>query len=174
MENNANYAECNAEFIDDFLRRIGATSRYVDINNFNNIPTSAGLYMFFVKPGPDSKFTYPIYVGYTTRSFQQRFREHATNGVIYEFTNRGFPRNCRNLSLHAYFVQLYGCTAKFIESVLLEAFDFCLNREENPPVRLILDTSDRFTYYQTKDTFNHSFQTNFNKVKDIYDLHRQF
>ncbi|OWF36057.1 hypothetical protein KP79_PYT06533 [Mizuhopecten yessoensis] len=170
MTNNC--AERNEPFIRYFLEKIG-TCQDLPISDLNTIPTTCGLYVFYVKFNPTSKERYPIYAGITRRSFRQRFKEHdSPGGVIYKVANGEFPKNFRNLSLHAYLVNFPAVTSKFIESVLLEAFDFCLNTDENVGIRDNLDIDDQFPAEDSKHNFDISWGNIIGSIQEVDKFYR--
>ena len=139
-----NLAELNGPFVVRILQQVFVsfgTSQVTEQNKRNVGSTMAGgLYMFFVMPQGSQEERYcPIYVGYTSRTFRQRFREHADNGVIRKFfdgqlrtTVKGAQKACY---LYVSEFQYDAPAAKLLESVFLNAFDFALNVEENGAAR---------------------------------------
>lgn len=92
-------------------------------------PNHGGLYMFTVK---NRTSEYPVYVGYTGRSFRRRFGEHANRGVIRDFHQEIYPQpHWNNYSLHVYTYSGDYAAAKLLESIFLRSFDFARNTEEN-------------------------------------------
>ena len=109
--------------------------------------TDRGLYMFFVTNSgnvTDRYYYAPIYVGITSRTFNQRFKEHAQDGVIHKFldwqsrSQEFLPKCCR---LYVSEFIFDAPAAKLLESVFLEAFDFPLNVRENDKARLEYEVS---------------------------------
>ena len=93
-------------------------------------PNTCGLYMFSLRD--NNNIDYPVYVGYTGRSFRRRFREHGNNGVINGFYTGVFPQpNVPNLHLFVYTFSGDFAAAKLLESIFLRSFDFARNIEEN-------------------------------------------
>ena len=103
--------------------------------------------MFFVMNSgniTDRRYYAPIYVGITSRNFNQRFKEHAQDGVIYKFLDW----QSRSQDFLTKWCKLYvsefifdAPAAKLLESVFLEAFDFPLNVRENDKARLEYEVS---------------------------------
>jgi len=170
-------AELNGPFIGYILGKIFGGSvnyRQVTPQNMQNIgsPNYEGLYVFFVKFRKEQHYC-PIYVGYTSRNFCQRFREHATNGVIYKFQNGQIRAT---VDFHPVggaqavcdlYVSEFGCdapAAKLLESVFLKAFNFALNVAENGQERDTVETSVRKTPEQSYDFFVPAFE---NVMQDV-------
>lgn len=105
--------------------------------------------MLFVSPKDlPGDCLYPIYVGYTSRTFDERFKEHASKekGVFEKFFTNGQPetyfKGVKNeCDLYVMELPMYPRAAKLLESVFLEAFDFALNTEENGKERKSVELS---------------------------------
>ena len=134
------YAEQNGEFIVKFIREIFTRNSKefkvvaidADKNMLDDSTKKEGLYMLFVSPkGVQVDRLYPIYVGYTSRPFDVRFKEHARKekGVLEKFFTRGEPKITfqgveTECDLYVIELPLDPRAAKLLESVFLEAFDF--------------------------------------------------
>lgn len=125
-----------------------------------------GLYLFFVESTMTKK-RYPVYIGYTGRTFGERFYEHATreNGVIYKvLVSKVFGGSYK---LFVYTHSLSPVTAKVVESIFLKAFDFALNTEENGKLHN-LDLSKEFSKEVSYDDFKLTYQNIMGELtKDI-------
>ena len=75
----------------------------------------------------------PVYVGITGRKFSTRFQEHINSGKIKD-------NWIKNENVFASVMPMDLPTAKFLESTLLVAFDFALNKQENDGERYDLAT----------------------------------
>ena len=131
--------------------------------NKDNIGNATcGLYMFFVKPRGEETVFSPAYVGYTSRSFGLRFREHAKEGkLIGGFLAVQKDHKCD------LFVSEFPCRpmiAKLLESIFLKAFDFAYNRMENGQKR---DTVDLYTYNPQNDVSDQVAKGEFKKGVDL-------
>ena len=104
-----------------------------------------GLYIFYMKPDPQSELRYPVYVGVTKQSFKERFQRHASNGVIYKVWRGEFPKEVSGLGLYAYCTHYHGSAAKSIKSILLATFDFALKTRRDT-----IDTSETYPKEWTK------------------------
>ena len=85
------YAERNIDFIINVLQVLTEQKmdepREVDSERpQDSVSTNAGVYVLFANRRGDRPI--PIYIGITSRSFKQRFREHARNGVIQKFNDQ--------------------------------------------------------------------------------------
>ena len=131
-------------------------------------PNHGGLYMFTVR---NRTSEYPVYVGYTGRSFRRRFNEHGNRGVIHDFYQGVYPqRNWNNYSLFVYTYSGDFAASKLLESIFLRSFDFARNTEENnnqthnnlriPPENLPEDS---------KASFAEGYQAIMEDVKEIQD-----
>ena len=101
-----------------------------------------GLYLFSVRSKVTEK-RYPVYIGYTGRTFAKRFYEHATqeNGVIHKVLVSKVFGDSYDLYVHCH--SLSPVTSKVFESIFLRAFDFDLNTDENGETHA-LDISTEF------------------------------
>ena len=158
--------------INAILRRLAGTCNdqvprlayeKVTYGNKDNIgtKTTCGLYMFFVQPKNEQTVFSPAYVGYTSRSFGLRFREHAKEGkLIGGFLAVQKDHKCD------LFVSEFPCRpmiAKLLESIFLKAFDFAYNRMENGQQR---DTVNLYTYNKQYDE---PMSTSKAKFKEVFD-----
>ena len=148
---NPNLAELNGPFVVHILREVFvsfAPCQVTEQNKRNVGSTMAGgLYMFFVMPQDSQEERYcPIYVGYTSRTFRQRCREHADNGVIRKFFDGQLRTTVKGVQKACYlYVSEFQCdapAAKLLESVFLNAFNFALNVEENGAARVTVELSE--------------------------------
>lgn len=169
-------AERNGPFIFEFLRQVfGPHQDYLVSNTqHTNIPNNnqRGLYMFYIETG---SIRYPIYVGVTGRSFRTRFLEHRNGGIIhlYNQANGGFPQNIPFQQRHQYplnviCVPLSFPVAKFIESVFLVNFDFCLNREENGNVRINIDLHQQYDVHESRPEFHIGFSNLKEELENVF------
>lgn len=171
MENSA---ETNAPFIFWLIEHLwGNKSQSVNVSSdedVNGTPNHLrGMYIFYLDSG---KVQYPIYVGITSRNFRVRFKEHLSRpaGVIYQWMNRHFPLNdyTRVLPLQAILIpNIYPIEAKMMESVLLEAFDFCLNVGENGQSRMYLELAAQFRPEDSKQNFDIHFGNIMGEINQV-------
>lgn len=150
------YAENNAFFIFttiDRLKESGCTVNDVDIKSYTQNPNVVsdfkGLYIFYVTFNSLETTRIPIYVGVTDQGFRTRFRQHK---VIEKYFNpvvqgkRVFPAfhvdHYPPEGEHIFRVVTvrteYGLTAKLLESIFLNSFDFCMNKMENGAYRMMI------------------------------------
>lgn len=170
-------AEVNGPFIEYILGKIfGGSVNYCEVTpqNMKNIgsPNYGGLYVFFVKERTEQHYC-PIYVGYTSRNFRQRFGEHATNGVIYKFQNGQVRATVDSHPVGGaqavcdLYVSEFECdapAAKLLESVFLKAFNFALNVAENGQERDTVETAVHKKPEQSYDFFVPAFE---NVMQDV-------
>ena len=136
--------------------------------NMNKVGSKGdrGLYLFYVESTVTKK-RYPVYIGYTGRTFHDRFYEHATreNGVIYRVLVSKVFGGSYKLFVHTH--SLSPVTAKVVESIFLQAFDFALNTEENGSLH-DLDLSNEFSKGVTYDNFKITYQNIMSELtKDV-------
>ena len=86
-----------------------------------------GVYLIYLQK--DGK-KYPVYIGFTSRTFRGRLREHASTpaGVIDCLLSEAQPKR---FEIRTISVSLDYIAAKMLESIFLQAFDFPLNKSEN-------------------------------------------
>lgn len=175
----ASHAERNAPFIFWCVKKIWGEQSSYKVNtpeDINKTPNNqSGMYIFYLDSGVHQ---YPIYVGITGRNFRQRFKEHHDNqtGVIYKCNNGEFPKNQPpvRLPLIALVVPIhYPMQSKLMESVFLEAFNFCLNTEENGDIRLIVDTDQQFKPEDSKQNFDITFGNVMKEIQAVYNQYNQ-
>ena len=176
--NADSYAEKNGPFIFEFIRQVFGENPIYDVSNTQNtnIPNNyqKGLYIFFIEHGGRR---YPIYVGMTSRTFKQRFTEHQQSKVInYYNQNPGFPENIpfqvrNHYPLKVICVQSSPVVAKFVESALLDHFDFCLNAAENNNIRVDIALSPHFEIHQSRQSFHITFG---NLVAELGNVHSRY
>jgi len=165
-----NYAERNGEFIVQFMKGRGSKEFQVVVSGKNMLEDSTkkpGLYMFFVSPKDSQGYClYPIYVGYTSRTFDERFKEHASKkkGVFEKFFINGQPETCfqgvkKKCDLYVMELPMDPRVAKLLESVFLEAFDFALNTEENGKERKSVELSTAVGALLSKELFTKVWKT---------------
>ena len=174
-----NYAERNAEFIFKFVCKIWGFCPDFPVSNQYQVQQTPnnrqGLYIFYIETGPSK---YPIYVGVTRRNFRQRFGEHFSTGVIYKVLHGIFPQSIQPPPSHGIQLKVKcipmsnSIQAKLIESVLLATFDFCLNTEENGPLRANIDARQRFTIQQSKPMSDYIFQSVMQEINNVYGEYR--
>ena len=173
------YAEKNGPFIFEFISQVFGENPIYDVSNTQNtnIPNNYqnGLYIFFIEHGMRK---YPIYVGMTSRTFRQRFMEHLNAKVIhyYNQNNPGFPENIpfqarSHYPLKVICVQSSPVIAKFVESALLDHFDFCLNVVENNNIRVNIDLSQQFAIHQSRQGFHVTFD---NLMTELGNVNSQY
>ena len=146
-----NLAELNGPFVVHILQEVFVSfvPHQVTEQNKRNVGSTmaGGLYMFFVMPQGSQEERYcPIYVGYTSRTFRKRFREHADNGVIRKFFDGQLRTTVKGAQKACYlYVSEFQCdapAAKLLESVFLKAFNFALNVEENGAARDTVEVAE--------------------------------
>ena len=122
-----------AEFARDFLRSwLASVSTDKQLYQITNPPNNAafdakGMYVIWYEDYEAGQHD-PVYVGITGRKFSTRFQEHINSGKIKD-------NWIKNENVFASVMPMDLPTAKFLESTLLAAFDFALNKEENDEVR---------------------------------------
>jgi len=119
-----------------------------------------GLYLFYMKPDPQSELRYPVYVGVTKQSFKERFQRHSDHGIIKKVWQGEFPKNECGLGLYAYCTHYQGKAAKRIKSILLDTFDFALKTGRDK-----LDISETYPAEWTKNNLEFPWE----EVKKIAD-----
>ena len=145
------FAEKNGDIIFDVIKK---WSDYVPVRHYSvdqytggvsgaTLDSEKGLYLFYLQDGSRS---YPIYVGYTGRSFGIRFKEHATreSGVIKKCIDGKFMGGTTGYTLNVCTATFIPLTAMVIEYIFLNAFDFPLNRAENGDTRGNIDRNAPF------------------------------
>ena len=171
----SNHSEASGPFIAYFLTKLGCNIdlhddspllAMGDIERYNHENTR-GLYVFYMKDNTESETRYPIYVGVTGRSFYVRFKEHAAHGQILKVWDDNYPQNVHGYQLYAWTLNTNHVIAKYLESVLLEAWDFPLNKSENGVERDGLDTSDQHLPEEDKADFNISWENYFQDIQAI-------
>lgn len=140
----------------------------VTIANMKSVGSKheCGLYLFFLESTTTTK-RYPVYIGYTGRTFHDRFYEHATreNGVIYKILVSKVFGSSYRLFVHTH--SLSPVTAKVVESIFLQAFNFALNTDENGSLH-DLDISKEFKEGASYDDFKITYQNIMSElIKDI-------
>ena len=87
--------------------------------------------IYFICCENTDKGTYPVYVGMTGQTFNERLKQHRREkGVLAEIYSEGWEKNfCQIFTLYVMAADIP--TAKFLESTFLDAFDFARNKEEN-------------------------------------------
>ena len=168
--NHPGYAERNGEYIiEEIMEKMFQANKYRVDEGYSSGDNSSGLYIFTVKDR--RRREYPVYVGYTSRSFKIRFREHRNNGVIHDFHTGVYPQhNWNHYTLYVYTYSRDFAAAKLLESIFLRSFDFARNTEENnnqthnnlriPPENLPEDS---------KASFAEGYQAIMEDVKEIQD-----
>jgi hypothetical protein len=108
---------------------------------------------------------YPLYVGVTGRTFQQRFEEHESkkDGVVYKIKKREWPNADEPIQsdlrmVVAYVVEMPLPVAKCFESMFLSLFDFAMNVQENGEERQGIQITETQTV-----------QDGYSKFKEKYD-----
>ena len=122
----------SGQVTEEYMKKIGSKN-------------DCGLYLFSVQSKVTGK-RYPVYIGYTGRTFAKRFYEHATqeNGVIQKVLVNKVFGDSYDLYVHTH--SLSPVSAKVVESIFLQAFDFALNSSENG------DTHDLDIKFQSEDS----------------------
>jgi hypothetical protein len=171
------HSETSGPFIAYFLEKLGASIDYDDhrpIKTLTDIDRSSyrnqsGLYVFYMKNNTGSQIRYPIYVGVTGRSFYRRFYEHATTstGQIKKVWDGVYPENVYGYELYIWTLDVTHVAAKYLESVLLEVWDFPLNQSENGDERSYLDTSAQRQPEDDKHDFDISWGNYFKEIQNI-------
>ena len=140
MNATSNYAEKNADMI--FFAFEKWSNRDHTVNTDGEVSVvpeySKGLYIFYLQ---DSNRKYPVYVGYTGRTFRTRFNEHATreSGVIWKYNNGRFMGGTTGYTLRVCTADFKPATAMCITYVFLNVFDFALNSTHNGNTRDHID-----------------------------------
>ena len=149
----------------------------VTIQNVTTIgSTNNGVYLFYICKSSDKhqKKKYPIYLGYTGRTFRIRFKEHGTrdNGVVNKCLGvQSFQPASLGGGPFKLFVYELPMTnfvqAKLLESIFLNAFDFALNTEENDKVRDDIDLSFTHDKAYGKEAFKSSYEWAMGGVSEL-------
>lgn len=132
--NTSNYAEQNGELIfyifeDQWKESASEITAEVDKRKIGS-KTHCGLYLFSLQSTETQK-RYPVYIGYTGRTFADRFYEHAIreSGAIYKVLQSKVFGDSFTLFVHSH--PMTPVAAKVLESIFLNTFNFALNTEEN-------------------------------------------
>lgn len=158
------YAELHGKFImeylkDNFKDRVkvyDVVDSETERSNFTAVVNDEGLYIVSVSPkGSNGDCLYPIYVGYTSRTFGVRFGEHANkeDGVFEKFFTQKKPETTKPCDLHVTVVCCDSHSATLLESVFLKAFDFALNTQENSSERKRVEVTGGVGLDQSKKWF---------------------
>ena len=118
------YAEAARDFLRLWLESVsGGKQPYQITDPPNSMAFNAkGMYVIWYEDF--FKLLYPMYVGITSRTFSKRFTEHINSGKI----------NYNKITQKKVFASVMSMDlplAKFLESTLLVAFNFALNKQEN-------------------------------------------
>lgn len=156
---STNYAEQNGDFIFHvFENQWRASSHQITEEYMKKIGSrnDCGLYLFSVRSKVTDK-RYPVYIGYTGRTFAKRFNEHANqeNGVIRKVLVSKVFGDSYDLYVNTH--SLWPVIAKVVESIFLQAFNFALNTSENGKIH-DLDTSREFRMEDCKENFGIVYQ----------------
>ena len=123
------YAEAARDFLRLWLERVsGVKEPYQITDSRNNMALNAEGGMYVIWYEDFLKLLYPMYVGITSRRFSTRFKEHIKSGKI-------DGNLIEEKRVFASVMQMNLPSAKFLESTLLVAFNFALNKQENDGVR---------------------------------------
>ena len=129
-----------------------------DVEDVQKFPAHyGGLYLFYMKPEPESDLRYPIYVGVAKQSFRQRFlrqTEDRFNGILHKIWSGEF----KGMGVYAVCTHHQGHAARTIKKLLLDSFDFPLKRNRGGSLRRELDTSEQLPAEYVKDNFNISWE----------------
>ena len=181
-----NYSEKNGKFIVNVLQLLtkqNLSLKQVNPQGVNGSRDGKGVYVFFANDARDSFI--PIYIGITSRNFQERFAEHRRNGVIQKYSDR----EGKNPDL--YLVNDFGkqlppnwslavaefkvdtpMVAKMYESIFLTAFNFPLNTEENegarPDIRLCDRQNKPCDSFRIFTTAHHQLMRDLESVRDFF------
>ena len=154
----ADYAEKNAAFIFYVFEKQWGEFNYQQVTEANKTQVGSqdrGLYLFYLCHKVTKK-RYPVYIGYTGRSFHERFYQHAReNGVIDKVLRLQTFGNSYDLFVYTH--SLSPVTAKVVESIFLSAFDFALNKAENGDEHQ-LDLSHEFSEGDSHEDFKIAYQ----------------
>jgi len=170
------HSETSGPFIAYFLQKLGCSIYYdsplrnMDDINRETYRNTKGLYVFYMKNSTGSVAPrYPIYVGVTGRSFYERFYEHATTatGQIKKVWDGNYPQNVHGYQLYVWTLSASHISAKYLESVFLEAWNFPLNKSENGAERTNLDDSAQYPPEDDKHDFDISWGNYFNEIQAI-------
>ena len=154
MTSTNDYAEQNGDFIFYvFENQWGESSDEITEEYMKKAGSKndRGLYLFSIQSKVTKK-RYPVYIGYTGRTFAKRFYEHASqeNGVIRKVLVSKVFGDTFDLYVHTH--SLSPVTAKVVESIFLQAFNFALNTDENGETHA-LDISREFPKEACKENF---------------------
>ena len=111
-----------------------------ELNVLNNAKFKGhGLYFIFGRQDKKEDQNYPLYIGQTGNTFEQRIEDHIENWLenpMYMDTEKQSDgKTDIMLTPIAYLVNMPLPVAKFFESVFLSTFDFPKNNQENNGVR---------------------------------------
>ena len=125
------YAETAREFLRLWLEKVPGGDQLYEITE--NPPTfnAKGIYVIWYRHqhnAPVQDELYPMYVGITGRKFSTRFKEHINSGTIDQNWTK-------KKNVFASVMPMDLPLAKILESTLLVAFNFALNKQENDEVR---------------------------------------
>ena len=172
MNATSNYAEKNADMIFFAFDKWSGGDHTINTDGIvSGVPEySKGLYLFYLQ---DSNQKYPVYVGYTGRTFRVRFHEHATqeSGVIWKYINGRFMGGTTGYTLRVHTADFKPATAMCIEYVFLNTFNFALNRAHNGNTR---DYIDRNTPFTKKEDIFQTFREKYEEVIGVTDIKTHF
>ena len=164
--NIMNYAEKNADMIFYAFEQWSSQVSDYRVNNgkVGNVPEySQGLYLFYLQDRDEQK--YPIYVGYTGRTFKKRFNEHAKSGVIKKCIENNIMTN--SITLNVCTANFKPATAMVIEYVFLNTFNFPLNSSENEGTRQIDRTPPFIAKERIYEKFKETYEQILGEVTEI-------
>ena len=170
---SAHYAEQHAGNIFAITEKWSHSDSEITEDNENTVGGFyGGLYLFYLrhltKPHKtENKF--PIYIGCTRRTFRKCFQEYACKGVIKKWRSGEFPGS-EGYKLFVLQFHMGHITAKVIESIFLDAYNFALNRDENGDVRASLDLCRNYSLEESRDWFKEVYE----KIMDeLYSMNKQ-
>ena len=128
------YAETARAFLRLWLEEVSGDGQLYEITENPLTFNAKGMYVIWYKHSYSSQVQdkfYPMYVGITSRKFSTRFNEHYNSGKIDQNLTK-------QKNVFASVMPMDLPLAKFLESTLLVAFNFALNKQENDEVRQYL------------------------------------
>jgi len=165
-----NAAENNAPFIFDIIGKLSPNYKVVEnIKNKDEYPKGfGGVYMMYFEQNLKK---YPVYVGSTEKSFNERFSCPITNEVKFNKAKELVNTNGMDLKVILIPVapKLNIGQSKLWESFFLEAFDFCLNKLENGNFRHhLLTNRPQHGVAESKTYFFHKIDPVMMAIKESY------
>ena len=124
------FAESARRFLAWWLGRLEVTSGEIDHHWYTDLKQQVlekkGIYFLWCKE--NGNFLVPVYVGITGVTFSDRFADHKQ---INRILNGNCPTTMKERKVYVMIKEMQLPVAKFLESTLLYAFNFALNKHEN-------------------------------------------